>query len=496
MRWEVAGLAWEHGSFTEAAKVRALGRDEPGHFWVERLHPELKPEHRARVLRRWFIGARLRQPAWPRIVDSGDDGDRPWVVVEAPGGRADGAFRAADPKVGLSEVRGLALAMAEAEAELLRHFTSPRLGVRPTVVARDARGQLRLQLAALDQTPDLGFPGQLEASLFTPEELTGAPASARTNVFVLGWLAALVMTGEWPYAAKLTGAAGGEKAARELLAPLVLGGKVQVALPEALKGVEPVLKRALSPMASARYADSAAFADALKPFTLAARPKREPSPARVSIAQPPFDVADEALPHALEAKLLAGMDASKAWALLAESLDEVKSARAKLIRAHILLAEDVGPEVRARATEDETSVLAMPGVTPTSAGESLALEWKWGYVRAVEVTLASGKDVGAAEQEARTQAAVGLLQHPSLRFVQEIRLAGKAGHAKAWIEALHRAAPPALKRVAASAFGPRDPYAIETAFRFPRWTFRWTGSDDAGDGVLGLGSKLKKLFGR
>jgi hypothetical protein len=260
------------------------------------------------------------------------------------------------------------------------------------------------------------------------------PASARTNVFVLGWLAALVVTGEWPYAARLSDAAGGEKAARELLAPLVLGGKVQVTLPEALKGVEPILKRALSPAPSSRFADSAAFADALQPFTLAARPQREPSPARVSIPQPPFDVADEALPHALEAKLLAGMDASKAWALLAEALDEVKSARAKLIRAQLLLSEDVAPEVRARAAEDERAVLPMPGVTPTSALEALAFEWKWGYVRTLEVTPVGGKDVGPAEQEVRTQAAVGLLQHPSLRFVQEVRLWGKPGHAKAWLE--------------------------------------------------------------
>jgi len=492
MRWEVAGFPWEHGSFTEAAKVRALGRDEPGHFWVERLHPELKPEHRVRVLRRWYLGAQLKQPAWPRIVDAGDDGDRPWVVLEAPGGRADGAFRFPDAKLGLSEIRCLALAMAEAEALLLQHSTCPRLGVRPTVVARDGRGQLKLQLAALDQSPDLGFPGLVETALFTPEELLGLPASARTNVFVLGWLAALAVTGSWPYDAK-PAAGGSEKAARELLSPLVLGGKVHVALPEALKPLESVLKRALAPQPSARFADSAAFAEALKPYTNAPRPERPPSPARVSIPMPGFDVADEGLPVRVEAKLLAGMDTASSWAVLAETLDEVKSARAKLIRAQLLLSDESSPEVRTRAMEDALAVQALPGVTPTSDGEALHCEWKWGYVRVLEVTPTAAKDLSAAEQDARTQAALGLLTHPSLRFVQELKLSGKPGHTRAWVEALHRGAPPALKRVVSSAFGPRDAYAIETAFRFPKWTFRWTGADGEGEG---LGGRLRRLFGR
>jgi hypothetical protein len=491
MRWEVAGFPWQHGSFTEAARVRPLGRDEPGHFWVERLHPELKPEQRARVLRRWYL-AQLTQPAWPRIVDAGDDGERPWVVLEAPGGRADGAFRFPDAKQGVSEIRGLALGMAKAEALLLQHYTCPRLGVRPTVVARDVRGQLRLNLAALDQSPDLGFPGLVETALVTPEELWGVPASARTNVFVLGWLAALALTGTWPYDAKLE-PGGSEKAARELLAPLVLAGKVRLALPGGFEALAPVLERALAPQPSARFPDSAAFAEALAPFAHPPRPARQPSPARGSIPPPGVDVADECLPAPVEAKLLAGLDDASNWAALAGMLDEVKSPRARLIRAQLRLASDSSPEVRARAMEDALAVQALPGVTPTSDGEVLHCEWKWGYVRVLEVTSTAAKDLSPAEREARTRAAQGLLCHPSLRFLQELRLSGKPGHTRAWVEALHRGAPPALKRVVSSAFGPGDRYAIETAFRFPKWTFRWTGAGDEGGG---LGGRLRRIFGR
>lgn len=498
MRWEVAGFPWTHGSFIEAAKVRALGRDEPGEWWVERLHPGLKPEHRARVLRRWWLGARLTQPAWPRVVDSGDDGELPWVVVEAPGRRADGAFRYPDAKQALTEVRGLALAMAEAEALLAQHHTVPRLGVRPSVVARDAQQHLRLQLAALDQVPDEGFPSLVEASLFTPEELTGLPATARTNVFVLGWLTALALTGEWPYAAKPAAAGEGdargrEGAARALLEPLVLAGQLRLSLPEALKPVEVVLRRALAVQPSARFPSSLAFAEALKPFAHPARPEREASPLRVSLPPPAFDVADEGLSGAQEAKLLSGFESPAAWAALADALEENKSARARLIRAQLLLADDAAsPEVKARAADDALAVQALPGVTPRPpAGETLRCEWRFGYVRVLQVT-PGPKDVAPGEQEARTVAAVALLSHPSLRFVQELQLSGRPGHAKAWVEALNRAPPPALKRVVVPAVGARDAWAIETGFRFPKWTFKW-GQDDDGDG---LGAKLKRLFGR
>lgn len=492
MRWEVMGFPWQHGSFTEAARVRPLGRDQPGEWWVERLHPDLRAEQQARVLRRWWLGARLRQPAWPKVVDSGDDGGRPWAVVEAPGRRVDGAFRYPDARQALSEVRGLALAMAEAEALLLQHASAPRLGVRPTVVARDSRGHLRLQLAALDSTPDQGFPGLVEASLFTPEEYWGHPASARTNVFVLGWLAALAVTGVWPYDVQLKPGAH-EAAARDLLEPLVLGGKLKLTLPEAVKGAEAVLRKALSPQPSARYPDSSAFAAALEPFTAAPRPVREVAVARVGVPMPAFDIADEALPPSLEARLVAQMDTPSAWALLADQLEETKSPRARLIRAQLLLADAAcAPEVRARAEEDAKAVLLLPGVTPTSAVEEVRCEWKWGYARALEVT-PRGKDVGPADQEAHIAAALGLLAHPSLRFVQEVRLLGKQGHAKAWVEALHRASPPALKRVVVPKVDARDAWALDAAFRCPKWAFRF------GDGAVeggGLGQKLKKLFGR
>jgi hypothetical protein len=213
----------------------------------------------------------------------------------------------------------------------------------------------------------------------------------------------------------------------------------------------------------------------------------------VSIPPPGVDVADECPPARVEAKRLAGLDDASSWAALAEMLDEVKSPRARLVRAQLRLAGDSSPEVRAHAMEDALAVQALPGVTPTSDAEVLHCEWKWGCVRVLEVTSTAAKDLSPAEQEALTRAAQGLLCHPSLRFLQELQLSGRPGHTRAWVEALHRGAPPALERVVSSAFGPGDRYAIETAFRFPKWTFRWTGVGGEGGA---LGGRLRRIFGR
>lgn len=499
MKWEVSSFRWTHGSFVEAAKARSL-EGEPGEWWVERLHPDLKPEHRARVLRRWWLAAQLTARAWPAIKDAGDDAGQPWAVIEAPGRRPDGAFPYADPKVALREVRSIALALADAEALLLEHYTVPRLSLRPSLLARDDAGRMHLHLAALDTQPDLGFPATPQLTMFTPEELLGHPTTARTNVYALGWLLALALTGKWPYAAQMhdakAGTELGESTAREALRPLILTGKViTLGLHEALKPAEAIVRRALSPQPHARFATSAAFAEALAPLAPPTEPDRERG-ARIPevLRPPPFDVTNEALPAEMETKLLSSMDDSSAWVRLARELDELRSPRADLIRAQLRLdAKDTRADERERALAEQTRLLALPGVTPSLAGEKLGFKWKAGYVRTLEASTESGKDLAPAELEARSTALAMLLQHASLRFVQELRLLGPKHHLEAWLEALHRAAPASLKRIEAAAVDERSPEAVDLAFRFPRWTWAWGAH---GGGGSGLASRLKKLFGR
>lgn len=463
MRWEVSSLRSNHGSFVEAARVKALQGQSPGDWWVERPMPGLRPVHLARVQRRWWLASRLTSPAWPALIDAGEEGGLPWAVVQTPGRRTDGAFPLADPQLALKAARGLAFGVAEAEALLAQQLCSPALSVRAATLAADEAGRLRFHLAALDPEPDLGFPSTPATWMWTAEELFGQPETARSNVFALAWLATLLLTGRSPYGPVAPGSS--EKMAREALRPLVAQGKLTLQLPEPLKAVEPVLRRALSGNAPQRFADAAAFAEALAPFAPGgAQPRTVPS-AAVTLEPPETDPRFEALPPALEAKLAAAGDESPLWEDLAQELARVRSPRAK-------------------AMGGEEAALA--ALAPSVAGEQLALTWRHGYVRAMSVAPAPRPPLAGEEQ---LLALTAFLRHPSLRFLQELTLAGDVEHAKAWFEALGRAAPPALRRVTVPSVPGDDPVATELSFRFPRWTWAWGQRSSSS-------SFLRRLFGR
>lgn len=463
MRWEVSSLRSNHGSFVEAARVKALQGQAAGEWWVERPVSDLRPLHLARVQRRWWLASRLSSLAWPALIDAGEDGGVPWAVVQTPGRRTDGTFPFADPTLALKAARGLALGVAEAEALLAQHLVSPHVSVRPAMLACDDTGRLRFHLAALDPEPDLGFPSTPATWMWTAEELFGQPETARSNVFALAWLLTLMLTGRSPYGPVAAGSS--EKAAKEALRPLVAQSKLALALPEALKPVEPVLRRALAGNAAQRFADAAAFAEALAPFAPGKPQARAVAPADVTVELPEPEPRFEALPAALEARLFTAGDESLAWQDLAQELARVRSPRAKLARGDLSV---------------------QPLLTPSLPGEQLTLAWKHGYVRALTTEPASR---GHDASEARVLELTALMQHPSLRFLQDLTLDGPVEHAKTWLEVLRRAAPPGLRRVTVPGIAGNDPVAVEISFRFPKWTWTWGQ-------FSGSSSLFRRLFGR
>ena len=460
-KWEVSSLRWNFGSFVEAAKVRPLTARAVGDFWVERPLPDLKPAHVARLQRRWWLASHLTSPAWPSVIDAGEDGGSPWVVIESPGRRTDGTYPFPDAQLALVATRTLAFAVAEAEALLLSHHTSPHLNVRPASLGRDENGRLRFHLAALDPEPDAGIPTTPATWMWTAEELLGQPENARSNVFALGWLATLMLTGKSPWGAPEAGTT--EKQRREALKALVAQQKFSFTLPEPLKPVETVLKRALSSNPGQRFPNAHALADALTPFAPGAPPHR--AACAVELPPPELDPRFELLSTSMETRLLTAPDDSPAWAELATELDRTKSPRARLIRG------------------DDS---AQKELCPALTGEKLELSWRKGYVRALTVSPGVEK---VPEGEARVLELMALLQHPSLRFLNELTLAGPLSHARPWLEALQRAAPPGLKRITTNAIAATDQVAVDIAFRFPRWTWVWGQGSSAG-------SFFKKLFGR
>lgn len=463
MRWEVSSLRSNHGSFVEAAKVKPLLDRELGDCWVERPVAGLKPEHLARVQRRWWLASQLTSLAWPALIDAGEDGGSPWAVLaESPGRRTDGTFPFSDPKLALSAARGLALGVAEAEVLLARHSTSPHLCVRASVLGRDDSGRLRFHLAALDPEPDLGFPLTPSTWMWTAEELFGQPQTARSNVFALGWLLCLMLTGRSPFGPAAEGHS--EKTAKDALRPLVAAGKLSLTLPEGWKAVEPVLRRALSAQPAQRYASAAAFAEALAPMAPGSAPVRTLDEKQPKLPVPALDPRFECISPLLDARLLNAPDDSLTWGDLARELD-------------------VGHSPRAKAIRGDQAVLAE--LTPSSTTEKLTLTWHHGYVRELTV---EPQPKSAEGGEARILELTALLQHPSLRFVNNLKLAGPLSHAKLWLEVLQRYAPPALRRITTDAIASSDPFAVDIAFRFPRWTWVW--------GQPATGGLFKKLFGR
>ena len=460
IRWEVSSLRSNHGSFVEAAKVKPLQAQDVGDVWVERPVMDLKPAHLARVQRRWWLASQLSSLAWPELIDAGEDGGSPWAVIESPGSRMDGSLPFTDPILAVKTTRALALGVAEAEAVLLKHCTSPHLSLRASTLGRDGSGRLRLHLAALDPEPDLGFPSAPSAWMWSAEELFGQQQNARSNVFALGWLACLMLTGRSPYGLTFEGLT--EKAAKEAVKPLVAGGKFSFSLPEHLKALEPILKRALSAQPAQRHASAAVFAETLAQYAPGAPPVRTPNEKQPKLPVPELDWRFEVIPFALESKLINATDDSLTWTDLAHELD-------------------VGHSPRAKAIRGDASVQAQ--LTPELPGEKLTMTWRQGYVRSLGV-----EPLAKVEHtEARILELTAALQHPSLRFVNELHLKGPLPHAKLWLEVLQRFAPAGLKRITTDAITSTDAFAVDIAFRFPRWTWVW--------GQPQSGGFFKKLFG-
>ena len=302
----------------------------------------------------------------------------------------------------------------------------------------------------------------------------------------VGWVLCLVLTGRGPYDTGPADEGQPPPMSRDALEPLILGGRIRgLGLAETLKGAEAVMRRALAPRPGARFSSSAAFADALEELAPVSGEAR-PSAGAVQLAAPDWPVADEHLPAALEATLQR-LDTPGDWLELAEQLDAVHgrhSARAALVRAHYTVDTPAASAEEKKAARGALEfALKSPGITPELESERLGLGWRLGYVR-----MLAARPAGELppDSEAHVAALMGLLQHPSLRFIQLLSLNGTLAHAHRWVQALQRQPPPALRRVHITGVPATDPYAIDVAYRFPRWTWTW--------GKASRGSLWARLF--
>lgn len=149
--------------------------------------------------------ARLNHPHIARLLDAGRTGDdRPYFVLEAVEGRPiDHACRA----LPLPQRLALFLQLADAVEHAHRHHLVHR-DLKPANVLVTADGQVKLLdfgiAQALDALPE-GLDGAeasrpLTPAFASPEQVRGGPITVATDVYSLGVILYLLLTGSRPYA--------------------------------------------------------------------------------------------------------------------------------------------------------------------------------------------------------------------------------------------------------------------------------------------------------
>ena len=204
--WRIAGLlgaggmgeVWEahraDGAYDARVAIKVLRRAE---------HDELLREHFAQETR---LLARLNHPHIARLMDAGrlDDG-RPYFVMEAVQGRALDEAAAGEP---LAQRLRLFLQLADAVAHAHRQGLVHR-DLKPSNVLVTAEGQVKLLdfgiAHALDRAPAAAqAPRPLTPGYASPEQVRGETVGPASDVYALGVLLHVLLTGVRPYARSAT----------------------------------------------------------------------------------------------------------------------------------------------------------------------------------------------------------------------------------------------------------------------------------------------------
>ena len=233
---------------------------------------------RTRFLREAKLAARLSHPNVVSVFDTGEDGGRPFIVMECVDGENVAEILRRRGRLPVDE----ALALARQAAAGLTHAHAAGLvhrDVKPQNLLVAADGTLKVadfgiaraaELTALtEQGTVLGT-----AAYLAPEQASGEPVTPATDVYALGAVVYELLAGRTPHRVESLGDLA--RVGRDEVTPL------RTLRPEVPPAVEQAVARALSPRAEDRQQDAAAFAaelDATEPATepvTVALPARRP----------------------------------------------------------------------------------------------------------------------------------------------------------------------------------------------------------------------------
>ena len=262
---------------------------------VKLLRPEVSrdPDLAQRFRREALAATILRHPNIVACLDTGTDGDQPYLVMELVEGedlaarlrRGGRLAPATAARIGLDVARGLGVAH-------LRGIVHRDVKPGNILLAADGRAMVTdFGIARLAADAETAVAGTTLGSVhyFSPEQARGVTTTPASDVYGVGLVLYEALTGRRAWAGDTTDAIA-------LARVGALPPSARAIAPEVTAALDAVVRRALAADAGDRYPNGAAMAAALEPIVAATDPS---SPtAVVAVPSPALDVGDRAGPSA------------------------------------------------------------------------------------------------------------------------------------------------------------------------------------------------------
>lgn len=295
--------------------------------------PRIREESRLRFLQEARAAAGLTHPGVTTIYRIGEEQGRPYIVMEWLDGRTLEAILRERAPLPIDATARLGVDLCET-LEATHSAGVVHRDIKPSNLILLADGRLKVTDFGLARMEGGNLvetrAGEIVATPLyaSPEQLRGENADARTDIFSVGVVLYLCVTGQRPFSG-LTIA--------ELMAS-VLGGEpvpprqINPAIPAAVDGA---ILRALSKSRDDRFPRARAMADALRPFACRGRAvalmDASVSPMEGSRTSPLSSFVDEAEAPSPQAKKEGAPDLSRAVAVIRDLPADIRLAVARVV---------------------------------------------------------------------------------------------------------------------------------------------------------------------